>query len=289
MHYYLSSLARYSREPDKFIKTARNILRGAFVDTYVVSWPKTGRTWLRVLMGKALANITGDPESKILDTYALSRSADCDTVMFSHGGPFHLFDPAHFEQLKFNERRFSNKKIIFLTRDIRDTLVSSYFQESKRTGVFKGDIADFVRDPQLGARKIVRFYTMWHQNCDQVRGFAPVSYESLHADPAAELDQLLEFLGLREIDFSLLENAVEYADFGNMRQLEISGTFHDSMMRPGQKNDGESLKVRRGKVGGFVDYLDEATQEYIRQVVDEMGTNECNWYFAAKNCNPLEQ
>ena len=47
--------------------------------------------------------------------------------------------------------------------------------------------------------------------------------------------------------------------------------------------------MRRGKVGGFVDYLDEATQEYIRQVVHEMGTDECNWYFAAKNSTPLEQ
>ncbi len=55
MHYYLSSIARYSREPDKFIKTARNISRGALVNTYVVSWPKTGRTWLRVLMGKSFA------------------------------------------------------------------------------------------------------------------------------------------------------------------------------------------------------------------------------------------
>ena len=64
MHYYLGALARQAREPEKFIKTARNMLRGPLVDTYVVSWPKTGRTWLRVLMGKALAEITGGPEDQ---------------------------------------------------------------------------------------------------------------------------------------------------------------------------------------------------------------------------------
>ena len=81
MHYYLSSLARYSREPDKFIKTGRNILRGALVDTYVVSWPKTGRTWLRVLMGKALANITGDPgkqDTRYLCAQPLGGLRHCD-------------------------------------------------------------------------------------------------------------------------------------------------------------------------------------------------------------------
>lgn len=279
MHYYLSSIARYSREPDKFIKTARNISRGPLVNTYVVSWPKTGRTWLRVLMGKALAEVTGNGDSKVLDTYALSRQAPCDTVMFSHGGPFHLFDPSHYEQLRFNQRRFGSKKVIFLTRDIRDTLVSSFFQESKRTEVFKGDIGEFIRDPQLGARKIVSFYNLWYQNRHRTRDFASVTYESLHANPAVELQKLLAFLGLEDIDDGLLEEAVQYADFGHMRQLETSGTFHDSMMRPGRKNDGESLKVRRGKVGGFVDYLDDAMQAYIEEVVDELGIEGCDWYF----------
>lgn len=280
MHYYLRSIARYAREPDKFLKTGRNILRGPNVDAYVVSWPKTGRTWLRILLGKALAESAGNATDDLLDTYALSRAADCDSVMFSHGGRFHLFDPSHYEQVQFNQRRFNGKKVIFLTRDIRDTLVSSFFQESKRTEVFKGDIGDFVRDPQLGARKVVSFYNLWHKNQDKVRDFTSVTYEALHNDPAAELGRLLTFLEMQDIPQDLLQTAVDYADFGNMRRLETSGTFNDSMMRPGRGNDAESLKVRRGKVGGFVDYLDDATQAYILEVVEQMGIPGCNWYFA---------
>lgn len=282
MHYYLRYLAHYSREPDKFIKTARNMSRGALVDTYVVSWPKTGRTWLRVLMGKALLEITGGSKSAILDTYALSRPAQFDTVMFTHGGRFHLFDPSHYERVKFNRHRFGNKKIIFMTRDIRDTLVSSFFQESKRTEVFRNDIGEFVRDPQFGVHKIVSFYNLWYQNRNRVRDFAHVTYEDLHANPTTELRNLLEFLGVEveTVADSTLERAVEYADFGNMRKLETSGAFQDSMMRPGLKNDGESLKVRRGKVGGFVDYLDADTQDYIEQVVREFRIEGCDWYFA---------
>jgi hypothetical protein len=182
--------------------------------------------------------------------------------------------------MQFNKDRFGNKKIVFLTRDIRDTLVSSYFQENKRTGVFTGDIGDFVRDSRFGARKIVSFYNMWYKNRDRVRGFIPVTYEDLHADPVEELRKLLGFMGYHDIDLELLEDAVEYANFGNMKQLEATGKFKDSMMRPGRKQGGESLKVRRGKIGGYVDYLDDSVQEHIIQVVDEMGIEGCDWYFA---------
>jgi len=281
MHYYISSLARYSREPDRFINTARNILRSNSVDTYVVSWPKTGRTWLRVLLGKALANITSNSEGNVLDTYGLSKPASCDTVMFSHGGRFHLFDKSHFESLQFNNRVFSRKKVVFLTRDIRDTLVSSYFQESKRSKIFKGEINDFVKDPQLGARKIVGYYNLWYENRSEVQNFHSVTYELLHKDPVGELGALLEFIGLENTDIGQLQEAVNYADFSNMKQLESSGTLQDSVLRPGHQNDAESSKVRRGKVGGFVNYLDNETQEYIERIVDEMGIKSCNWYFAS--------
>ena len=280
MHYYLRSLVRYSREPDKFIKTGRNILRGPLVDSYVVSWPKTGRTWLRILLGKAIALHNNADTDNVLDTFSLSRPAACDTTMFSHGGRFHLFDPTHFEQLRFASQRFGGKKVVFLTRDIRDTLVSSFFQESKRTEVFKGDIGEFIRDPQLGARKVIAFYNLWYENQGAVEDFCPVTYESLHRDPVAELARLLGFLGLNNIQPDLVRAAVEFGDFGNMRKLETSGTFNDSMMRPGRDNDSESLKVRRGKVGGYVDYLDAQAQDYIEQAVAEMGLAGCDWYFA---------
>jgi hypothetical protein len=224
--------------------------------------------------------MTGAPESYVLDTYALSRHVGCDTVMFTHGGPFHLFDAGHYEKLQFNSRRFGDKKVVFLTRDIRDTLVSSYFQENKRTGVFKGDIGEFARNPQLGATKLVSFYNLWFENRHRTRAFLPVTYEALHAAPTTELTRVLEFIGLKGFDDAVLERAIQYADFKNMRRLETTRIFSDSMMLSGRSDDGESRKVRRGKVGGYVDYLDEATLEYIDGVVETLGLSGCNWYYA---------
>jgi hypothetical protein len=41
-----------------------------------------------------------------------------------------------------------------------------------------------------------------------------------------------------------------------MKKLEAEGYFHDALMRP-RLGDANALKVRRGKVGGFAEYLSD--------------------------------
>ena len=65
---------------------------------------------------------------------------------------------------------------------------------------------------------------------------------------------MLTFLGLA-VKPDLLAAAVEAARFQNMQKLELSKGLpgHDY-----DRSDGESLRMRRGQVGGFVDYLSPA-------------------------------
>ena len=52
----------------------------------IVSFPKSGRTWLRLLIGRALCQRYGLPESQILDTFALTRAAGILPTVFTHDG-----------------------------------------------------------------------------------------------------------------------------------------------------------------------------------------------------------
>jgi hypothetical protein len=81
-----------------------------------------------------------------------------------------------------------------------------------------------------------------------------VRYEDLQADPSGQLRGLLRFFGLPEIDEGLLERAIAFSSFENMRRLEASGQYRHAL-RPGDPADPESYKVRRGRIGGYVDYL----------------------------------
>ncbi|MDQ3199728.1 MAG: hypothetical protein M3Q46_11205, partial [Verrucomicrobiota bacterium] len=55
--------------------------------------------------------------------------------------------------------------------------------------------------------------------------------------------------------------ALEFSEFGQMQKLESAGAFDSKILRAGDARDPESFKVRRGKIGGFQDYLSPEDQE----------------------------
>jgi hypothetical protein len=47
-----------------------------------------------------------------------------------------------------------------------------------------------------------------------------------------------------------------------MKKLERAGAFDSKILRAGDTQDPESFKVRRGKIGGFADYLSPNDQRF---------------------------
>ena len=47
-----------------------------------------------------------------------------------------------------------------------------------------------------------------------------------------------------------------------MQKLEAAGAFDSNILHPGDVRDPESFKVRRGKVGGYREYLSLEDQKY---------------------------
>lgn len=230
------------------------------------------------MIGRVLAEVYGVAEDRMLSTYKASRSAGVAPVLFSHGGAFHLMDEGPFEHLAIERRVFSGKRVLFLTRDVRDTLVSYYFQQAKRERVFEGGMPEFLRDERFGARKLVRFLTLWFQNQDASSAFKMIRYEDMQLDARATLAGVLDFLRWEGIEPAAVASAVEYGSFDNMKAMEAAGQFNRKMMRPGDPKDADSFKVRKGKIGGFSAYLDEADLAYIEKVIQDEGDPACDWY-----------
>jgi hypothetical protein len=82
-----------------------------------------------------------------------------------------------------------------------------------------------------------------------------VRYEDLHADAPHELRRILDFLGLPGVSDGVLADAARYAAFERMHEMERHQTLGSFRLRPADPLDEESYKTRRGRVGGFVDYL----------------------------------
>ncbi len=92
---------------------------------------------------------------------------------------------------------FKNKKVIFLTRDLRDALVSPYSKIKNPQFTF----SEFLRDQKgkinnaaYGTLKDkVFFLNSWYKNKHKVKDFILVKYEDLKNNPQKELAKILFF------------------------------------------------------------------------------------------------
>ena len=228
------------------------------IENYVVSFPKCGRTWLRVMLGAALAEREGNsPADNIRDWLAAERTyINGRPLFFTHAlAPRPDETPATMRAFAAYIR---DRRRLLLVRDPRDTVVSHYFQWTKRTRGERSDlpesIEDFVENERFGLPRILDFYNLWIDEQPAI-----LSYERMHAEPAASLRHVLDFFDSPPFTDSQLEAAVEAGRFDKMRKMEAQGAADDTKHRlaPGDPSDPESFKVRKGKVGGYRDYFSE--------------------------------
>jgi hypothetical protein len=237
-------------------------------DLVIVSFPKSGRTWLRLLIGKALCDRYGLPEEQMLDTFALTKAAGLPPAVFSHDGASNS-EARHMDRLSRDKSEYASKRVLLLARDPRDVVTSCFFQATDRRDLFRGSLAEFLRDPHYGIRKVLTWYGIWERNRGVPREFRVVRYEDLKRDPQKTLREVLEFIGVTDPDDALVTAAVEFSRFENMKKMEQERRFASSRMHPGKGSEGN--KVRRGKVGGFVDYMSPEDVAWCDAAIAELG------------------
>ena len=231
-------------------------------DVYILSYPKTGRTWLRALVGKALCDHYGLPPQRVLETETLTAMAGLPRADFYHDGSA-MIDALSWRELDADKTAYRGKRVLLLGRDVRDTLVSAYFQATRRVKAFDGPIGAFVRDDRLGVEKVLAFYRQWHDARHVPDAFAFLRYEAMHADPAAALRSVLAFIGVHDVPQTIIDTALAFGRFDNLRSAESENRFGSPKLRTPSTTDPEAFKVRRGKVGGFRDYLDPDDVAFI--------------------------
>ena len=72
-----------------------------------------------------------------------------------------------------------------------------------------------------------------------------------------------------DIDENLLRQSVEYCPFDHLRKLETQDRFKKGSFRARNPEDLESYKTRRGKIGGYTDYLSKEDQIFIDEAIKE--------------------
>ena len=244
-------------------------MRLAGTQVCFVSYPKSGHKWLRALIGKALCEKYQLDERMIFHEPRLTKAAGVLRTACTHGDAG-LTEGRHYRDLETNLARYNAKKVLLMIRDPRDIVVSCYFNETRRKSAYNGSISDFIRSDHYGIRKIVTFYNIWHANRHIPEVLLPIRYEDLHVDPGKNLRLALSLIDPQDYTDEIIHRAVEYGSFKNMRRKEQEEHIASRKLQPGDYVDEESYKVRRGKVGGYVDYLDNNDLKYVNSVIDKL-------------------
>jgi hypothetical protein len=245
-------------------------------DVFVFSFPKSGRTWLTVMVGKALCRHYGYPvDDLLLHTFDLTKKikAERDPSIritgFGHDRS-RTQRQLSYRKMFVSKLEFAEKDVVLLVRDPRDVVVSYYFEMSRREQAFVGSLSDFVRDERMGIRKIIAFHKNWYDRRDEPRSLRLLSYEDMRARPEHALQATLDAMGVPDITRDTVEEAVRYARFDNMRELERSEAFQSGTMQAADTKDPESFKVRRGQIGGYRDYLTDEDVAYVEECMQTM-------------------
>lgn len=269
-----------------FLDTERQIglerwLRGreqcqklAAADAVIVSFGKSGRTWLRVLVSRFYQLEHGLPEWLIGFDNFHYLNRDIPKIFFTHDNYVKDYSGNHDTKADYY-----GKKVVLLARHPADVAVSQYHQwrfrmrDRKKTinNYPEADVSlfDFVVNEPAGLAKTIDFMNGWARERERLGHFMILRYEDLKADTAGRLDALTCFLGTPGAVESI-EGAVAYASFENMRRLETENKswLTGGRMKAKDPTNPESFKTRRGKVGGFRDYFTEGEVETILDHVD---------------------
>jgi hypothetical protein len=226
---------------------------------YVVSYPKSGRTWLAIMLATVLARLSGRPLSLDVHRYADARRG-IPRIFFTHDGSG-LTKPRPFSE---DKEFYRHKPVLLLVRDPRDVVVSHYYQVSrrKRRGPIVADLDSFVRGP-LGIDRVIAFMNAWAAHRTVPGRFAILRYEELHADRTAGLRRCAEFFAIPGMTEPVLAEGVAAGSFERMQAMEAGRLLGDPRLQPRDAADPDSFKVRRGRMGGFKDELTAAQIGYL--------------------------
>lgn len=215
----------------------------------IVSFPKSGRTWLR--------KILLDLKVSAYFTHAYS-----DAIILKRAPT----EP--------NPGAFFDRSVLFILRDPRDVVVSYFHDLTKRYRAFDGDISQMLRDPHVGVGAVARFNMAWMAQRGRFRDFHALRYEAMQKNDVETVTEILCFFGITWIGAARIRRVCEASSFDKMRKAEESGELakaYSNKWFATAVQSKEFRKVRRGRVGGFTNEISADDVAYCNQTLRALG------------------
>lgn len=216
-------------------------------DVFLVSYPRSGNTWVRFLIANMLKPEGVEIDFHNVQDYVPEISRNNDIIEA-------LPSPRVIKSHALYNSTFP--RVIYLVRDGRDVYVSYYYYRLKQLD--EGlTFSSFLRRKD-------HFPSLWKEhieswmNWDQPEpNILLVRYEDLLSKPETELRKMVEFIGI-EVSGEAITQAVESSKFDKMREIDQT---------KGRKYNLTGTKdfVRKGKAGTWQDEFSQGDIAYFKK------------------------
>jgi hypothetical protein len=234
-------------------------------DAVVISFPKSGRTFVRAMLARLYQRRFCINERTLLEFPLLRRApAGVPRLLFTHAGD--AMRPP--EKIRVDPSAYAHAKSVLIARHPADITVSRYHhlkhrsRDKARQRLAAQPLETFVWADEGGIASIVRFLNEFAA----MPGVTILRYEDFLAEPEKSLASLAEAIGL-DVGQKDIADAVEFASVTNLKELERQGYFSSPRLRQVRKGDQRSGKVRTGKSGGYRVQLDSEEVDRIDRYI----------------------
>ncbi|HSP43109.1 MAG TPA: sulfotransferase domain-containing protein [Luteolibacter sp.] len=256
----------------KFCKRACHLSRSK---TFFVSYPKSGRTWVRFLVDDYKTRLYG---LKVKNVFKAERRLRLrHHVEWTHlagfqRNPYHAMTPDNLDLLR-------RTPCVFMTRNFHATLASAWFQVTQRLGVPLADKDAFLHGTCHGIMHLIAFHNMWLDLERELPQVTYVSYARLRNDTRAEFIRILEALRL-PVDPAKVDATLEAGTFERMKQLAASEVYQGTPLAPTDHANPDSAKVRSGSSGGYRTVFSDEQNRFISDMIARFFTGRDDPRFA---------
>ncbi|XP_021754755.1 cytosolic sulfotransferase 5-like [Chenopodium quinoa] len=270
-------------------------------DLIIGSLPKTGTTWLKSLLFAVVnrANYSANHhQNPLLENHphelVYSLETDVYNKAFVYPRPHHLNElssprllSTHLPYVSLPESiRTSGCRILYITRNPMDTLVSLYYFSMKvMKNYFSMDILKMILGMFYPTPTMQDFFEAF---CEDRIPFGPffdhavgywkacleqpdkvlfLKYEELKDDPTVQLKRLAEFVGMpftsQEESDGVIQQIIEMCSIKSMKKLEVnkSGVIN--------KLFDKNSYFRKGEVGDWTHHFTPPMVEKMKRLMDE--------------------
>jgi hypothetical protein len=230
-------------------------------DAFLVSYPKSGNTWLKFMLTYLLSGREADFDSDSTIIAEVGSHRATPGVLPEGGRLIKSHEPYSGPQKRFY------RKAIYLIRDGRDVAVSYYYTLIRR-GLYEGDFGPFLRLFLGGG---VDGYGPWHQHVEswlaspltRRESLLVLKYEDFLEQPVQNLSAAMEFLGM-PVARERAEETIRIYSAERMRERERLSRFHE------KKKRRDIMFVRTAGPGDWARTFSAADEELFARVTGDL-------------------